>query len=309
VRDFGRWILLAQHQSGSLEAHVTQVRQRNLAISFGILLLLTVSVGMLSVSSRRAQRLARQQMEFVAGVSHELRTPIAVIRSASENLSQGVVSSPDRVKRYGDTIGTEARRLGDMVERVLQYAGIEAGRVIAATAPVEPLSVVDDALRATAPVIAGHGITVERRVPEMLPLVIGDAPALTSAVQNLITNAVKYGGADRWIGITMAQAGQGSRQEIRIAVEDHGAGIAQADLPHLFEPFYRGADASAAQIQGNGLGLSIVKRIIEAHGGRVTVETTVGTGTTFTLHLPVAPPDALQAARIGITSQSAPAHS
>ena len=107
----------------------------------------------------------------------------------------------------------------------------------------------------------------------------------------------------------MAQSGQGSRQEIRIAVEDHGAGIAQADLPHLFEPFYRGADASAAQIQGNGLGLSIVKRIIEAHGGRVTVETTVGTGTTFTLHLPVAPPDALQAARIGITSQSAPAHS
>lgn len=309
VRDFGRWILLAQHQSGSLEAHVAQVRQRNLAISFGILLLLTVSVAMLSVSSRRAQRLARQQMEFVAGVSHELRTPIAVIRSASENLSQGVVSSPERVKRYGETIGTEARRLGDMVERVLQYSGIEAGRIIAATAPLEPVSIVDAALRATAPIIAGHNITIERHIPETLPFILGDAPALVSAVQNLITNAAKYGGSDRWIGIRVRESGHGARREVQIAVEDHGSGIKQADLPHLFEPFYRGSDASAAQIQGNGLGLSIVKRIIEAHGGQVRVDTTVGAGTTFTLHLPVAPPDALQAARIELNPQSAPAHS
>jgi signal transduction histidine kinase len=111
-----------QHEGGSLEAAVAAVRRRNLGISFGILLLLTISVVLLTMSSRREQRLARQQMEFVAGVSHEPRTPVAVIRSAAENLAQGVVASGERVKRYGETIEAEARRLGDMVERGLQYA-------------------------------------------------------------------------------------------------------------------------------------------------------------------------------------------
>ena len=91
-----------------------------------MLLLLTVSIALLADTSRRAQRLARQQMEFVAGVSHELRTPVAVIRSAAENLAHGVVSG-DRVKSYGQLLQTEAKRLGEMVERVLQYAGIESG--------------------------------------------------------------------------------------------------------------------------------------------------------------------------------------
>ena len=127
AEDFGRWRLLVQHQSGSLEAAVARARRQNLAISFGVLLLLTVSIALLAATSRRAHRLARQQMEFVAGVSHELRTPVAVIRSAAENLSHGVVDSGDRVKRYGQLLETEARRLGEMVERVLQYAGHRVG--------------------------------------------------------------------------------------------------------------------------------------------------------------------------------------
>ena len=135
-RDFGRWMLLAQHRTGSLDAAVAQARNRNLGIGFGILLLLSLSIGMLTVTSRRAQGLAQQQMEFVAGVSHELRTPIAVIRSAAENLASGVVGNPDRVKRYGDAIGTEARRLGEMVEHVMQYAGLESGRGLSAQVPL-----------------------------------------------------------------------------------------------------------------------------------------------------------------------------
>jgi len=308
-RDSGRWTLLAQHQSGSLEAAVAATRRRNLGISSGILILLSATVLMLTVSSRRAERLARQQMEFVAGVSHELRTPIAVIRSASENLAQGVVASPDRVKRYGDTIGAEARRLGDMVERVLQYAGIEAGRVISSTAPLEPLSFVEAALRATSPLIASAGITVEKSLSPNLPLVMGDSSALTSAVQNLLTNAVKYGGANPWLAITASQTKGARGTEVRVSVEDHGPGIPHADLPHLFEPFYRGADATAAQIQGNGLGLSIVKRIVEAHGGRVTVSTRIGTGTVFTIHLPAAPPAAATVSTSLVGSESAAAHS
>jgi signal transduction histidine kinase len=308
-RDSGRWTLLAQHQSGSLEAAVAGTRRRNLGISSGILILLSITVLLLTTSSRRAERLARQQMEFVAGISHELRTPIAVIRSASENLAQGVIASPDRVKRYGETIGTEARRLGEMVERVLQYAGIEAGRVISSRTPLEPLSVVEGALQATSPLITSSGFTVEKNLSADLPLVLGDSAALMSAIQNLLTNAVKYGGPERWLAVTTSQARGVRGTEVRISVEDHGDGIQHADLPHLFEPFYRGSAATSAQIQGNGLGLSIVKRVVEAHGGRVTVSTRPGSGTVFTNHLPAAPslPSAISSPLVG--AKDAAAHS
>jgi len=287
--DMGRWRLVVQHASGSLETAVASARRRNLAISFGVLLLLSVSVGLLAAASRRAHRLAEQQMEFVAGVTHELRTPVAVIRSAAENLSHGVVGSADRVKRYGTVIESEARRLGEMIESVLQYAGLESPGGLGNTVPVSPLDIVTAAVD-TAIAAAGAGaLTVQRDIPPDLPNVIGDAGALRSAVQNLLANAVKYGGPDRWVGVR-AEHVQGRRPEICITVSDHGPGIPQADLPHIFEPFYRGSDAVAGQIHGNGLGLSLVKRIAEAHGGRVAVSSKPNAGTTFTLTLPVAPP-------------------
>jgi len=289
-RDFGRWILMAQHRVGSLDAAVTRARNRNLGIGFGILLLLSLSIGMLALTSRRAQRLARQQMEFVAGVSHELRTPIAVIKSAAENLSQGVVGSADRVKRYGDAIGSEARRLADMVEHVIQYSGLESGRGLGASTAIAPSALVDDALGEATPILTAAGTHVERHVAPELPAVLGDAIALRSAVHNLIANAVKYGGSDRWVGVRVDRVGEGRKAEVQITVEDHGTGIPAADLPHIFEPFYRGAEAVGRQVHGNGLGLSIVKRIVTAHGGRINVTTRAGEGSTFTITLPAADP-------------------
>jgi signal transduction histidine kinase len=275
------WRLLVQHERGSLDAAVTSVRRRNLVISSGIMLLMAVSIGLLAVSSRRAQRLARQQMEFVAGVSHELRTPVAVIRSAGENLAHGVVGDPERVRKYGDAIHAEALRLGEMVERVLQFAGIESGRPLTRAAlAIEPL--ISEAVDATLP--TATGFTVDCHVDANLPPVAGDAAMLRSAIGNLIANAAKYGGADRWIGLRAETSSD--RREVRIIVSDHGSGIAAADLPHIFDPFYRGSDATVRQVQGSGLGLALVRRIAEAHGGRVTVITREGAGATFTLHLP-----------------------
>jgi signal transduction histidine kinase len=288
-REAGRWRLLLQHERGSLEAAVGSVRQRNLLVGFGILLLMGVSIGLLAVSSRRAQQLARQQMEFVAGVSHELRTPVAVIRSAGENLSHGVVGDPQGVRRYGDAIQAEARRLGEMVERVLQFAGIESGRAAART-PVSIGPIVNAAIDAMLTV--DESVTIERHVAADLPPVVGDPDMLRSAVQNLLVNAAKYGGPDRWVGIRVEAAGTGRTRQVRIAVDDRGRGIGAADLPHIFEPFYRGADAVARQIQGSGLGLALVRRIVDSHGGRVTVATREGLGSTFTISLPAtaAPP-------------------
>jgi signal transduction histidine kinase len=286
----GRWRLLVQHQRGSLEAAVGEVRTRNLALSFGVLLMLTVSVVMLMRTTRRSERLAQQQMEFVAGVSHELRTPVAVIRSASENLASGVVSG-ERVKKYGQMLEAEARRLSEMVERVLQYAGIESGLGFGARAALSPIELIESAVDSAIPLVGPGDVQVQRDIAPDLPPVMGDAAALRSALQNLIANAVKYGGRDRWVGIRAQHVQERRKSQVRITVSDHGAGIPAADLPHIFEPFFRGADALERQVHGNGLGLALVRRIVTAHGGTVTVTTRPGGGSAFTIALPAAAAD------------------
>lgn len=288
----GRWLLLVQHESGSLDAAVRQARRRNLGISFGVLLLLTGSVGLLVVTSRQAHQLARQQMEFVAGVSHELRTPVAVIRSAAENLSHGVVDRGDRVKRYGQLVETEARRLGEMVESVLQYAGIASGLGPRTREPLAPADIIEGALEGSMSLLDPEQVTVQRSVTPNLPPVMGDATALRSAVQNLIANAIKYGGRDGWVGISAQPGTEKGRPAVHITVSDHGAGIPATEIPRIFEPFYRGADAVERQVHGSGLGLSLVQRIVAEHGGRVAVQSRPGSGSTFTIVLPAAEPDA-----------------
>jgi signal transduction histidine kinase len=298
----GRWILMAKHRAGSLEAAVSAVRWRNLMISSGVLMLLTLAIGLILVSARRAQALARQQMEFVAAVSHELRTPVSVIGAAAGNLADGVVGDPQRVRKYGETIQGEARRLAETVERVLQLAGIAAGRAAVTRVPVNPADLINDSIGACRVEIEAAGFTVEVAIAENLPNVVGDAAALKSALQNLISNAVKYGGSARWLRVSASLDGaspsgpaqfvaqsrtwRGSGRLVVFSVEDRGLGINPDDRKHVFEPFYRGREAVSQQIQGSGLGLNIVTRVAVAHGGRVTLTSEPGKGSTFTLALP-----------------------
>ena len=281
-----RWTLVARHRAGSLEAAIEAARMRNLMLGFGVLLLMSASVAVLAVTADRAARLVRQQIEFVAAVSHELRTPVSVIGSAAENLADGFVSDPARVKQYGARIQTEARRLRDTVERVLLYAGIEAGRGVGQRSTMAVATLVNDALAASAEAIQDAQVTVETEIAPDLPPILADAVALRSSLQNLIGNALKYGGSGRWIRVAASKVDARAGQRVRIAVSDRGLGIAPADLPHIFEAFYRGDEAQSRQIRGNGLGLSIVKSIVEAHGGTVSVESTPGRGSTFVIILP-----------------------
>jgi signal transduction histidine kinase len=123
-------------------------------------------------------------------------------------------------------------------------------------------------------------------LPTDLPMVAGDGPALRAALQNLVANAVKYGGPAPQVRIRARADRAAGRDDVLVVVEDDGLGIVAEDRKHIFEPFYRGRDAVARQIQGSGLGLSLVRRIAEAHGGTVSVKSEHGRGSVFTLRLP-----------------------
>jgi signal transduction histidine kinase len=282
------WHILLQHAAGSLDAAVANARRRNLWLSFGILGVLAASTFLVMLNARRSEKLAAQQMDFVATVSHELRTPVAVIRSAAQNLSAGVVNDAEQAKRYGDLIDVEGRRLTDMVEQVLEYAGLSGNRHPAASRPVDVASLVHDVVNTSQSLPESHDVSFDVRIDDNVPPVMADQDALRRALLNLVSNALKYGDDGRWIGLTVSrEPGRGDGQ-VLVSVRDRGRGIPADEMAHIFEPFYRGRFALNQQIHGNGLGLSLVKRIAEAHGGRVMVKSAPGQGATFTIALPAA---------------------
>jgi signal transduction histidine kinase len=288
LRASGPWRLLVQHSAGSLDAAVAAARRRNLWLSFGILAVLAASVGLIVVNARRSERLAAQQMDFVAAVSHELRTPLAVIRSAAQNLSAGVVHEAGQARRYGELIETEGRRLTEMVEQVLEYAGLEAHRRTPLAPVVDAGALVSDTVSSCSALFDAEGFDVSVAVAPNLPPVAADEGALRRAISNLLMNALKHAASGRSVAVDVRAASQSSGSGVEIAVTDKGPGIPTEDLGHIFEPFYRGRHATEQQVHGNGLGLSLVQRIAEAHGGRVTVTSAPGAGATFTLYLPAA---------------------
>lgn len=285
MADRGRWVLSVRHRAGSLESVVQRARLHNLLVTTSLFLLLLGAMAALLHFTRRAQRLAELQMEFVAGVSHELRTPLSVMRTAGHNLRGRMAEDPGRVHRYGELIEQEAEKLTGIVEQVLRFANTNAGRTTGPLGPVAVAGLIEEALEADRRTIESSGCEVDKRVAEGLPAVLGDASTLKHALQNLIGNAAKYGREGNWIGVSAEQ----DNSSVVIRVADRGPGIPADETSHIFDPFFRGRDAVAAQIHGTGLGLSLVKRIVEAHHGSIAVHSAPGKGTEFVLRLPAAP--------------------
>ena len=284
------WQLLVRHRAGSVEVAAMQFRRRNLLISFGVLVVLGVGAVAMVVSGSRARRLGKLQMEFAAGVSHELRTPLAVIQSAAHNLGAGVVQNREDIEEYAAIVQTEARRLTEMVEQVMTYTETQSGRKRYQVAPVDVEDVADHAIRTMAAVLREGKATVEIRFEEGLPLVMADDAALTRCLQNLVSNAVKYGRRDNSAQITLEarfRSVPGSPGKVELSVLDRGPGVPEEDVKHLFEAFYRGSNAST-NTPGNGLGLHLVSRIMEAQNGSVAYTRSEDGGARFTLTLPAA---------------------
>ena len=261
---------------------------RDLLLGFGVLLVLAASMALVLVWTQRIRRLAKMQMDFVAGVSHELRTPVSVISSAAENLADGVVEAKPQVKQYGSLIRNEAQRLAAMIEQVLLFAATRNEKRQYQPLPVPVAETINLAVADLAHLTSANGFTVEKEVAPGLPPIMADAKVLGRCLQNLMTNALKYGAGGRWMAIR-AHPGSGPEEgEVLITVQDRGQGIDPGEISHIFEPFYRGSAARASQTHGAGLGLSLAKEAAEAMGGRLTVTSQPGAGSAFTLHFPAA---------------------
>jgi signal transduction histidine kinase len=290
----GYWTLKVRRKEGSVAAVAAKVRARNLAVSGAVLALMALALALLLVTIRRQKRLARQQMEFVAGVSHELRTPVAVLFSAGENLADGIVIAPASVREYGAMIRDESRRLAGMVEQTLRFAGIESGGAKYKRQSVDVPQAIQAALRNHESVLRESGCAVELDIAPGLPPACADSAALVHCIGNLLSNAARYAASGKSITVrARLEDASDSRPSAKpamlfIDVEDLGPGIDSRDVPHLFEPFYRGRHSRERQIQGTGLGLALVKRIMEDLGGKVEVRTAKGQGSQFRLSVPVA---------------------
>jgi len=283
------WMLLVKHRTGSLETAVRRVWRVNLATGLAILLLLAISVTLVVFAARRLNRIALLQMNFVASVSHELRTPLTVMITAAENIADGVVEEPSQIQEHGGVIIGQGRLLMDLIDRILLFAAGTSGKSFQALRPVHVPDVLNQVQRNEVRLVQAAGIDVEERIAEGLPPVMADPTLLVQCVQNLIVNAIKYRGQSNWVGLSAElHSDSGRSREIWIRVQDHGVGISESDLHHIFDPFYRSPEMLGTHIQGTGLGLTVAKHCITEMGGRLIAASKLHEGSTFTVQLPVA---------------------
>jgi signal transduction histidine kinase len=270
----------------SKQALVRLIGVLGLCLLFGSLAVLVIERAEL----QSERHMAELQMDFVAAVSHELRTPVATIFSAAENIRDGLPQEREKFMEQGAVITHYASQLNDLVDQVLLFTTTAEGKPWHAVQALAVSEIVGTALDNISGHLKESGIRLEQKIEPGLPMVAGDLGSLSRCLQNLIINAAKYGGADRWIGL-VAEIDDTTivGQQVRIRVEDHGIGICDSELPFVFDPFFRSSQVVDAQIRGTGLGLAIAKRSAEAFGGTLSVESQIGIGSVFTLRLPVVP--------------------
>jgi signal transduction histidine kinase len=252
----------------------------------GVLSLLLVGGLVLTYRSvTKEVALARLKSDFVSNVSHELRTPLSLIRLYAETLELGRVTARGKVEEYYRIIRQESERLTALINNILDFSRIEAGRKEYEFRPTDLAELVNNTLDTYRGQIDEQGFTFEQSIDTSLPPVKVDQEAIARSLVNLVNNALKYSDREKFIGVRLYR----NDRVLKLEVADHGIGIARSDQAKIFEKFYRAGDPLVHNTKGSGLGLSLVRHIAHAHGGEVEVESTPGKGSTFTLSLPLAP--------------------
>jgi len=230
------------------------------------------------------RRLERVRRDFVANVSHEFKTPLTAIQGFAETLLGGALDDKANRKRFVEIIREHARRLARLTDDLLKLSRIEAGRLDLESRPVSVAGLVNGCVETARLNAESRGLRIAVELPEGLPPVRGDAVQLDEVLQNLIDNALQYTPSGGRIDVTAYSNGH----EVIFTVADTGIGIPESDLERIFERFYRVDAARSREAGGTGLGLSIARHIVDAHGGRIWVESAVGQGSRFRFSIDVA---------------------
>jgi signal transduction histidine kinase len=235
-----------------------------------------------SVSKEMA--LARLKSDFVSNVSHELRTPLSLIRLYAETLEMGRLTSPDKHQEYYRIIRKESERLTGLINNILDFSRIEAGRKEYDFRETDMSELVHNTLDSYRYQLEQSGFQFEEKIDEVPPMRV-DREAMARSLLNLVNNALKYSQDRKFIGVNLYR----DNGSVKLEVVDQGIGIPHQEQQKIFEKFYRVGDPLVHNTKGSGLGLSLVRHIVQAHGGEVSVDSTPGQGSKFTIALPVKP--------------------
>lgn len=251
--------------------------------SLGTLLL---AMWMLLRLVRREMALAELKANFVADVSHELKTPLALIRLFAETLHDGRIPTDEKRQEYLAVILRESNRLTNLINNILDFARIEAGRKEYHLEPTDVVKVVRDTYETYRPQLEHEGFAHRLSAPDNLPAVDADPDAIAQIVVNLLNNAIKYSREEKDVVIELTPDTRRGRRGVLISIHDRGIGIKPEDRVRLTEGFFRASDPHVRERGGTGLGLSLVKHIVEMHQGSLDIETRLVKGSTFRVFLP-----------------------
>jgi signal transduction histidine kinase len=277
-------LVLGIRPEGTTIADISNRWTRLAFMILGALSLLMV-VGMIlayrNVASELA--LARLKSDFVSNVSHELRTPLALIRLYAETLELGRISTAGKHQQYYEIIRKESERLSSLINNILDFSRIEAGKKEYSFRETDVADLVRNTLESYRFEIEQNGFQFEQRIDNNLPPLHVDREAIARSLLNLVNNAVKYSAAEKYLLVHLYRR----NDKVNLEVVDHGIGIPVKEQCKIFEKFYRVGDPLVHNTKGSGLGLSLVRHIVQAHGGVLAVESAPGRGSKFIITLPV----------------------
>ena len=283
-RPFSNWKAAVGLKNTNIDALARNSFLHSAGATVLVLVVLLCGIALTIRATDREARLAQAKSNFVSNVSHELKTPLSLLTLFSEILELDRVTSEEKKIEYYGIIRHETQRLNKMIDNILDFSKIEAGRKTYNFTAADIAPVIESVLSSYRYQIVNSGFEVQTKLQPDLPAVVIDRDAMTQAISNLVDNAIKYSGDVKQLSVTTERRGA----ELAIELTDHGIGIPRTEQAKVFEKFYRVGNGLVHDVKGSGLGLALVKHIIEAHHGTISVESDVGKGSRFTILLPFA---------------------
>ena len=252
-------------------------------IFLAILVVLVLSLFFTLKTMNNELKLSRMKSHFISTVSHEFKSPLTSIRQMAEMLATGRISAPSKRKKYIETILQQSERLSHLIENILDFSRIEEGHKTMRFEHGDIIPVVKEMVESFQIFTADRGFRITLETPDSVPLIVFDREGISQVMHNLLDNAVKYSGDSKSVVVTISR----KMERILIGVRDYGYGIRKEDQEKVFSRFYRAGDELTHNVKGSGIGLTIVRQIVEAHHGKVTVESALGKGSLFSVQLPI----------------------